>query len=371
MPLPEHTLTVLSPTDRRVTARTIAAAQQSCGAIPWFPGGRTDPWDHVEAAMALDVAGLHAHAGLAYAWLREQQRPDGSWASTYEGAQVTDATADANFAAYVAVGTWQHHLATGDSAFLAGMWATVEAAIEFVLALQAPGGQIRWARDPAGEAAGEALLTGSSSIYLSLRCALAVAGALGHQRPDWELAVARLGHAVTCHPERFAPKDRWSMDWYYPVLGGALRGPAARARLQRRWDDFVVEGLGVRCVADRPWVTGAETCELVIALDAVGEQRVATEVFAWMQHLRDSDGSYWTGYVYTDQLRWPVERTTWTAAAVLLAADVLDGTSPTSTIFRGEDLPVGAGGQEDGRRSTRSEPVAATSSKPSRCRARR
>ena len=60
------------------------------------------------------------------------------------------------------------------------------------------------------------------------------------------------------------------MDWYYPVLGGAVRGAGAAARLHAGWDEFVVPGLGVRCVSDEPWVTGAETCELVIALDAVG-----------------------------------------------------------------------------------------------------
>ena len=62
------------------------------------------------------------------------------------------------------------------------------------------------------------------------------------------------------------------MDWYYPILGGALRGRAADARIDERWGDFVVDGLGIRCVDDRPWVTGAETCELVLALDALGDR---------------------------------------------------------------------------------------------------
>jgi hypothetical protein len=52
-----------------------------------------------------------------------------------------------------------------------------------------------------------------------------------------------------------------------------------------------------------------------------------------MQHLRDDDGSYWTGLVYADDARWPVERTTWTAAAVVLAADALSGATPASTLF--------------------------------------
>jgi hypothetical protein len=60
-----------------------------------------------------------------------------------------------------------------------------------------------------------------------------------------------------------------------------------------------------------------------------------------MQHLRDPDGSYWTGLVYSDGKRWPVERTTWTAAAVVLAADALSRTTPGNGIFRAEDLPCG------------------------------
>ena len=42
------------------------------------------------------------------------------------------------------------------------------------------------------------------------------------------------------------------MDWYYPVLGGAVRGAEAEALLAERWDDFVVPGLGVRCVSTSP-----------------------------------------------------------------------------------------------------------------------
>ena len=46
-------------------------------------------------------------------------------------------------------------------------------------------------------------------------------------------------------------------------------------------------GLGIRCVDTNPWVTGAETCELVLALDALGDRDRALRLFADMQHLRD------------------------------------------------------------------------------------
>jgi hypothetical protein len=178
-------------------------------------------------------------------------------------------------------------------------------------------------------------------MYHGLRCALALAQHLEQPQPDWELAAASLGHAVAAHPQRFSPRDRYSMDWYYPILGGALRGDAARQRLRSDWDRFVVPGLGLRCVSDRPWVTGAETCELALALDALGERDRAIDMVASMQHLRDDDGSYWTGYVFDEDVRWPVERSTWTAAAVILAIDAITGSGPQAGVFRGEDLPLG------------------------------
>jgi len=89
-------------------------------------------------------------------------------------------------------------------------------------------------------------------------------------------------------------------------------------------------------------VTGAETCELVLALDALGDRARAARLFADMQHLRDTGGGYWTGYVYPDRVNWPAEHTTYTAAAVVLAADALAAGEGRGTagsgIMRGETL---------------------------------
>ena len=153
-------------------------------------------------------------------------------------------------------------------------------------------------------------------------------------RPDWERAADQLAHLVASHPEAFADKSSFAMDWYYPVLGGAVGGAAAAARLASSWDRFVVPGLGIRCVSDQPWVTGAETCELVITLDACGMRTEALEVFADAQHLRHRDGSYWTGGQFANREPFPRERSSWTAAAVVLAADVLTGFSRGAGIFR-------------------------------------
>ncbi|MGE2735761.1 prenyltransferase [Mycolicibacterium vaccae] len=329
-----------------LTAESIAATQEADGAIPWSVGGHTDPWDHIENAMALTAAGLIEPARKAFEWSRVNQRADGTWPIQLRDGVVEDANSDSNFCAYIATGVWHHVLVTGDREFAAAMWPVVTKAIDFVLELQYGRGEIAWGRGPGGPT-GEALLTGCASIHHAMRCALALADHLGESQPEWELAAGRLGHAIAEHPEAFTAKDRWSMEWYYPVLGGALRGERAHARIDSRWDDFVVPGLGIRCVDDRPWVTGAETCELVMALDAIGAQERAHEQFAAMHHLREEDGSYWTGLVYADGKRWPVERTTWTGAAVILAADALSSTTAGSGIFRGADLPRGLEGDYD------------------------
>ncbi|GAA3345323.1 prenyltransferase [Amorphoplanes nipponensis] len=331
-----ETLLSAGPLDDEAITRTvefILLTQEPDGAIPWFTGGYTDPWDHVEAAMALDAAGRHEAARAAYDWLRRVQNPDGSWYSRYQDGVVTDSTKESNFAAYLGVGLWHHLLCTGDTVFLRRMWPTLEAMVDFVLGLQLPGGEVAWAVSPAGTRADEALLTGCCSILHGLRGAQAVAAHLGLARPRWRQAADRLAGALTGHPERFAPRHRFSMDWYYPVLGGALRGDARRRRLTDDWERFVVPGLGARCVADRPWVTAAETSELALALCATGDTATAAELLAGLDKLRYEDGSYWTGYVYPDDAFWPVERTTWTAGAVVLAAAAVVGAPATSRVF--------------------------------------
>nr|WP_206442432.1 prenyltransferase [Streptomyces boncukensis] len=335
---------VLTARQAAHTVTGIAAHQRDDGAIPWFRGHHLDPWDHVEAAMALDAAGEHARAGAAYRWLADHQLPDGSWYAAYadgDASAPTDRTRESNFCAYVAVGVWHHYLATGDGAFLDRMWPVVMGAVEFVLRLQRPGGQIGWKREPDGTPCADALLTGSSSVYHALRCALALAEHRGEPQLDWELAAGLLGHAIRRHPERFLDKSRYSMDWYYPVLGGALRGAEAKARIEEGWDRFVVPGLGVRCVVPNPWVTGGESAELALALWAAGEPERARTVLEWIQHLRAEDGMYWTGYVFEDDAIWPRERTAWTAGSLLLAVAALGGDEPTVRVFGGAELPSG------------------------------
>ncbi|MGH9058270.1 MAG: prenyltransferase, partial [Acidimicrobiales bacterium] len=260
----------LQPQEREATAGWIASVQLPSGMITWFPGGHADPWNHTEAAMALAVNGYVREAERAYEWLASSQLDDGSWCLYYLAEGVEEPRRDHNVCAYPAAGLWWHYLEIGDLGLLEAMWPVVERAIEFVLRLQRASGQIVWSRDVDGHAGTFALLTGNASMHHSLRCAVAIAESLGHERPDWELAAGRIAEVVGRRPEVFEPKHRWAMDWYYPVLGGVLAGDTARERIEERWDEFIMDGVGVRCVSDHPWVTAAETAECVMALDAAG-----------------------------------------------------------------------------------------------------
>ncbi len=81
-------------------------------------------------------------------------------------------------------------------------------------------------------------------------------------------------------------------------------------------------------------MTGAETCELVLALDAIGDRARAVAMFAEIQFLRDPDGAYWTGWQYANRTHYPNERSGYTSAAVILAADALSRTSGANGLFR-------------------------------------
>ncbi|HSV92118.1 MAG TPA: phenyltransferase domain-containing protein [Desulfobacterales bacterium] len=322
------------PVELDSAAGLILRSQRPSGEIPWAPGQKTDPWDHVEAAMGLAVAGHQAAAERAYDWMARSQLPDGSWYSAYLDGEPLDRTRDANFSAYVAVGVYHHFLVTGDRPFLERMWPTVAAAIDFALSLQAPQGEIHWAVSPEGRVDPMALLTGSSSVYMSLRCALAQAAVLRRPHPEWEQALGRLGRAIRLKPHLFnMTKARYSMDWFYPVLAGAITGAEAERRIERGWRRFVAEGLGVRCVSDRPWVAVAETTELVLALAGMGRLEQARVVFGWIADRRYEDGAYWAGFTFPDMTVWPEDRLTWTQAGVLLAADAIYRLTPGAGLF--------------------------------------
>ncbi|OZM72117.1 prenyltransferase [Amycolatopsis antarctica] len=314
------------------TANTILALQRPNGAIPYDEQGGLDPWNHVEAAMGLDVAARHDAAARAYLWLRHLQNNDGSWYSQYRHGEPVNADLDANFTAYIAVGVLHHYLTTGDMTFLADLWPAVDRAITFVLTLQRESGEFAWRWSPEHGLRDTTLLAGNCSIHHALRSASTLADITGNRRPQWTESADQLQNAITTQPDSFTPKPH-AMDWYYPVLGGVLEDAAATTHLAVGWNRFVVPGHGVRCVRHEPWVTGGETAELALTLAVRGDTHRASQVFATLQRLRTADGDYWTGHNYSTDNLWPLERTTWTSGAALLAHAAITGHHSTCRTF--------------------------------------
>lgn len=330
-----------SPTlNIEILSGMIAGLQYNSGEIPWHEDGKTDPWDLVESAMGLNIGGFFKESERAFEWMVKNQNENGSWFSSYIKGVPEDRTMETNMSAYIATGvfhTWLIRWGKMDRnsrAFLKNMWQSVQKGVDFAISLQTERGEIYWAKSPQGTIDPMALLTGSSSIYMSLKCALSIAHLLGIKMTRWEIAFEKLGRTIRDNIHIYnISKSRFSMYWFYPILSGALTGDAATKRLEKYWRKYVVDGQGVRCVSDRPWITMAETSEFVIALSAMGNSKLAKIVFSWIQERIYDDGTFWCGYTFPDMVIWPEEKISWTNAVVLMAADSLYDLTPASNLF--------------------------------------
>ena len=315
----------------------ILKVQMADGSISWEKDKKLDPWDHIEAAMGLVIGGKEAEARSAFIWLKENQEEDGSWFAEYLKGIPSSERKESNFTAYVATGLWHNYLITKNKSLLEEMFSTLDLAMKFVISLQTSYGDIQWAKEN-NQILDDSLITGCSSIYKSLDCAIPIYSILGKKTEDLVQAKKLLKTCLLENAERFdrswKSKKRYSMDWYYPVMCGVVKGNEAEDRIRSRWDEFIVSGMGCKCVQEEPWVTVAESSELVVALMVIEETDKAKELFDWLHQWRDpKDNLYWTGYVYTDRKYWPIEKPTWTAGAILLAADSLFAFTNGSKLF--------------------------------------
>ena len=309
----------------RATAASIASSQGSDGMIGRTPGGPGDPWNHVEGAIALDLAGLHDESSRAYRWLATHQRADGSWFATYRpDGSVAEHHVDTNAVAYVATGVLAH-LLCGAGADLAALGGVVGRALEFVLGRERGRGVLPWSVQEDGSDAPISLLAASSSVSASLRHGAQLAERLGAPSLHLGEAAERIAASISGGRPVFADKSSFAMDWYYPVLTQAITGPAARRRLEEGRAVFVTSD-GVRCRAEERWVTTAESAEAAIAYAGIGELDEAHRLLASVADKRLASGAYLTGLVYPERSEFPPGETShYSAAAVLIANDVLSG----------------------------------------------
>lgn len=296
------------------------------GAIPSNQDGSHDPWDHLEALMGLTTLGYKTQALKGLNWMVSNQNQDGSWYNLYQDEKPLELNKQTNYAAYVAVAVWHFYLINNDVNFLQEFWEPVKKGILFSLSLQHDNGAIAWNIDEFEKIDEDYLLTGCSSIAKSLECAIAICQALGDQNyeSEWRIAHSKLIEALENPSGIFDLKkdrSRFSMDWYYPILGGINSQKRINSLTTKIKDSFWIQGLGIKCVSHEPWVTVAETSECSIAYKKIGKDKIALELLHNAISIVDSKGIPYMGWQFHENIYWPDETPSWTSAACILAAD--------------------------------------------------
>ena len=296
------------------------------GAIPSNQDGSHDPWDHLEALMGLTTLGYKTQALKGLNWMVSNQNQDGSWYNLYQDEKPLELNKQTNYAAYVAVAVWHFYLINNDINFLQEFWEPVKKGILFSLSLQHDNGAIAWNIDEFEKIDEDYLLTGCSSIAKSLECAIAICQALGDQNyeSEWRIAHSKLIAALENPSGIFDLKkdrSRFSMDWYYPILGGINSQKRINSLTTKIKDSFWIQGLGIKCVSHEPWVTVAETSECSIAYKKIGKDKIALELLHNAISIVDRKGIPYIGWQFHENIYWPDETPSWTSAACILAAD--------------------------------------------------
>jgi len=356
---------ILDNDEIRETAFSIIAMQTESGGIPKTIDGQIDPWNHLEAAMALTAAGYFHEAKKSILWLADMQNRGGFWYSAYNCQNETlDYTIDTNQCVYIAVAVLHYYLFTDDGDFLAKLWPTVIRATDFVASMQRESGSIPWSIQ-ANEFSDEgdtsfnpqnraSLFAASCSVYHSFKavsrllCILEQAFALREEfvgnievsihdirsmKERLTFALSALQKSLTGYIQNdasvyfgeYLDKNFYAMEYYYPLMTGLISQETID-RAAAAEDIFILEDWGARCLLEHDWFTTAETAEWAIAKACTGNIGYGESLLRSTYRHRLEDGSYLTGSVYPSAASFPDgERSSYSAAAVILANDVISG----------------------------------------------
>ena len=128
------------------------------------------------------------------------------------------------------------------------------------------------------------------------------------------------------------------MDSYYPILSGCLTESEKEVYIEKTFNEFYIEGLGVKCVREEPWITVAETCEFIIALKMSGNVSTAKKILIEVLNISDKKNIPFMGWQFEENFFWPKEKPTWTSSALIIAADSIYDFSDGSDIFTRNQL---------------------------------
>ena len=319
-------------------AKFIKSIQLKSGAIPSNDDGSHDPWDHIESIMGLNFANEYESSKLAFNWLIKNQNQDGSWFSKYMDDIPIEKNKPTHFAPYISVAALHFYKIFSDKEYLEYLWPSIESAINFSIKLQIQNGTIPWSVDKNQKIEEDFLLTGSSSILKSIECGIAISKIIKSTKnlEDWNNSYELLSKAIKNPSGKFdllKDRKRFSMDWYYPILSGCLNDNQKFFYVDKVFKDFYIKEMGIKCVIEEPWVTVAETCEFIICLMISGREEDAKKLLKDVINISDINGVPYMGWQYEENIFWPLERPSWTSAALIIAADSVMGLSKGKDLF--------------------------------------
>ena len=329
----------------KINGAYIKSIQYKSGAIPSNKDGTHDPWDHIESIMGLNIYKDIEASKSAFNWLTHHQNSDGSWYAKYYKTDAIEKNKPTHFSPYIAVAALHFFRIFKDINFLQSIWSSIELAVNFSVELQQDNGTIPWSINNNSQIENDYLLTGCSSILKSIECSIALSKILNKTEniEKWKKAHLLLSNAIQDPDGKFdliKDRKRFSMDWYYPILSGCLKQDEKSYYINKIFKDFYLDGIGIKCVIEEPWVTVAETSEFILALMCAGYDDEAKRLLFDVLNISDEEGIPFMGWQYEQNIFCPEEKPSWTAAALMLSADCVFDYSDASDLFKSDQRSV-------------------------------
>lgn len=297
--------------------------QSPDGSIAWDLNDKCDPWDHLECLIALAIWEEDKNFKKGIDWFLCNLDANSFIKSEFIKGQSSREYYEHHHAIYLAVPLYQCLLMSNNDSYVKNHLKTLKNLVEAVLDVRDDHGCFYWAQDEKGMC-DNSLITATASIYLSLKCAINTFDYYGSETNALKKELELIKESFKNNKSRFnrdgIDRSRFSMDFYYPFLAGLNEN---YQYLKDEMRKFHVESLGIKCVIEEPWVTFAESSELIIALCRANDFKMAEQIFNEITNFKDSEGILPTGYQYAEKIFWPEEKSSWTNAAYVIAADCL------------------------------------------------
>ena len=316
--------------------------QRTDGSIQWDKKGKVDPWDHCECLIALAIFEEWDAFDKGVNWFFNELNDDGLIFAEYKNSKASKPYYESHHAPYIALPLLQKLLIDNDADYfykrIDGLNKIFNGLSKFINAQ----GYFSWAKDSSGYS-DNSLITATSSIKISLDAIEIILSVLlktkqRHIQKTKNLSdiVKKVKQDSIDHlynePIHFnkqfnrdgIDRSRFSMDFYYPYIADLVRKSSnSLEAFELDLKKFYVDTIGIKCVEEEPWVTFAESAECIIAIHNFYDKTKARAIFDQILKYVSSDGIFSTGYQYKIDEYWPDEKSTWTNAAVIIAAHLL------------------------------------------------